>query len=242
MTKLRVLVCDDEMMARKRVVRLLSSMTDVELVGECEDGAELAAAVKDRDVDVVVLDIHMPGLNGIDAAALLGDDGPAVVFCTAHAEHAVDAFALGACDYVLKPVEAARLQRALSRVRSRGQAPAPVEMLPRLAIPTRRGVVLLDPHDVTHATLDDELVTVFVEGNERQSLVTDFALSDLEERLPADRFVRVHRKALVNLVAVTRLDPVDTGGYVARLKGGHDVIVSRAAARELRRRLGLRDV
>jgi two-component system LytT family response regulator len=98
--------------------------------------------------------------------------------------------------------------------------------------------VLLDPQDVTHAVLDDELVTVFSMSNE--PLLTDFALSDLEERLPADRFVRVHRKALVNLAHVKRLDPVESGGYVARLPAG-DVIVSRAAARELRRRLGLRD-
>jgi two-component system LytT family response regulator len=112
-------------------------------------------------------------------------------------------------------------------------------LLPRLAVPTRRGVVLVDPHDVTHATLDDELVTVH--AGRHGPLLTDFSLTDLAERLPTDRFVRVHRKALVNLAAVELLEPLGTGGYVSRLRGGHDVVVSRAAARELRRRLGLRD-
>lgn len=101
----------------------------------------------------------------------------------------------------------------------------------------RKGVVLLDPNDVTHATLEDELVTVYAHS---ERLLTDFTLSDLEERLPPDRFVRVHRKAIVNLAALKRLDLVDTGGYVARMTTG-DVVVSRAAARELRRRLGLRE-
>lgn len=245
MRKLRALVVDDESMARARLVRLLAAIPDVEVIGELEDGARLAAAVAAAPVDVVLLDIQMPGLGGLDAAALLGEGGPAIVFCTAHAHHAVDAFALGAADYVLKPVDPARLHKALLRVRGRGPAP-PVPsvigdgpLLPRLAVPTRRGVVLIDPHDVTHATLEDELVTVFV--NDRARHLTDFALSDLEDRLPADRFVRVHRKALVNLAFVERLDPVGTGGYVARMPGGHDVVVSRAAARELRRRLGLRE-
>lgn len=235
---MRVLVCDDEEMARKRLVRLLTAMPDVVVAGEIDDGAKLASAVAEHRPDAVLLDIQMPGLNGMDAAALLGERGPAVVFCTAHAEHAVDAFALGACDYVLKPVEAGRLARALARVQPRAAGSNAAAAVARLAVPTRRGVVLLDPAEVTHATLDDELVTVFSTTSE--PLLTDFALSDLEERLPQDRFVRVHRKALVNLAAVKRLDPVDTGGYVARLPGG-DVIVSRAAARELRRRLGLRD-
>lgn len=243
---IRVLVCDDELMARKRLTRLLAAMPDVDVVGECEDGAHLAAVVArwsvDAPVDVVLLDIQMPGLDGMDAAALLGENGPAIIFCTAHTEHAVDAFALGACDYVLKPVEASRLVRALTRVRPRSMQGTPSSAsssLARLAVPTRKGVVLLDPNDVTHATLDDELVTVFVAG-QATPLLTDFTLADLEERLPSDRFVRVHRKAIVNLAAVKRLDPVDTGGYVARLPAG-DVVVSRAAARELRRRLGLRD-
>jgi two-component system, LytTR family, response regulator len=221
---IRVLVCDDELMARKRLTRLLAAMPDVEVVGECEDGAHLAAAVQRTSVDVVLLDIQMPGLDGMDAAALLGESGPAIIFCTAHAEHAVDAFALGACDYVLKPVEAGRLARALTRVRPRTTSSSSSAALARLAVPTRKGVVLLDPNDVTHAVLEDELVTVFALG---EQLLTDFTLSDLEERLPPDRFVRVHRKAIVNLAAVKRLDPVDTGGYIARMATG-DVIVSRA--------------
>ena len=110
-------------------------------------------------------------------------------------------------------------------------------MLERLALPTRQGIVLLDPRQVTHAQLDGELVTVFAEG--RQVLCA-LSLQELEGRLPAHLFTRVHRRALVNLEHVVRLEPTETGGFIARTTGGHSVEVSRQASRDLRRRLGLR--
>jgi two-component system LytT family response regulator len=107
--------------------------------------------------------------------------------------------------------------------------------LSRLAITTRQGVVLLDPAAITHATLEDELVTVFTQ--EAQHL-TDFTLQELHERLPT--FERVHRRALLNMNAVAKLEPLETDGYTARTHGGQAVEISRQAARELRKRLGLR--
>jgi two-component system LytT family response regulator len=111
--------------------------------------------------------------------------------------------------------------------------------LQRLAITTRQGVVLLDPAAITHATLEDELVTVFTKEGQH---LTDFTLQELQERLPEGAFERVHRRALLNLGAVARLEPLETGGYTARTHAGHAVEVSRQAARELRTRLGLRKV
>lgn len=247
---LRVLVADDESMARKRLVRLLEAIDAVEVAGECADGAEVLAAVKAGGVDVVLLDIQMPGLTGTDAVALWPAGGPAVVYCTAHAEHAVRAFEQGAVDYLLKPIEPDRLKKALERVRARGQGDAKraatedtgplggeTEPLQRLAVPTRQGVVLLDPATITHAVLADELVTVHAGQSE---YLTDFSLQELESRLPKGRFMRVHRRALLNLEAVTRLEPLETGGYLARIRPGQTVEVSRQAARELRRMMGLR--
>ncbi|AKF79935.1 two component transcriptional regulator, LytTR family [Myxococcus fulvus] len=246
---LRVLIADDELLARKRLSRLLGALPDVQVCGEAADGEAVLAAVRAGGVDVVLLDIHMPGLSGLDALALLPEDGPRVVLCTAHAEHAVDAFEHGAVDYVLKPVEPARLQKALERVRARiGAEPRPraetqstekqqARALARLPIPTRQGIVLVDPETISHASLDDELVTVFTAQGE---FLTDFTLNELTEKLPADMFHRVHRRALLNLRHVARLEPLETGGYLARTSRGHAVEVSRQSARELRRMLGLR--
>lgn len=244
---LRVLIADDELLARKRLARLLSAFPDVEVCGEAADGEAVLAAARAGGLDVILLDIHMPGLSGLDALALLPEDGPRVILCTAHAEHAVDAFEHGAVDYVLKPVEAARLQKALDRARARldtreekepgkGQA-AGSKGLTRLPIPTRQGIVLVDPDTISHATLEEELVTVFTTQGE---FLTDFTLNELADKLPVEGFQRVHRRALLNLAHVTRLEPLETGGYIARTSKGHAVEVSRQSARELRRMLGLR--
>jgi two-component system LytT family response regulator len=244
---LRILIADDELLARKRLARLLSAMPDVEVCGEAADGDAVLAAARAGGVDVVLLDIHMPGLSGLDALSLLPEDGPRVILCTAHAEHAVDAFEYGAVDYVLKPVEAARLQKALERVRARlspraEQEPvkgpaAGAKGLARLPIPTRQGIVLVDPDTISHASLDGELVTVFTTQGD---FLTDFTLQELADKLPVEGFHRVHRRALLNLAQVARLEPLETGGYIARTTRGHAVEVSRQSARELRRMLGLR--
>ncbi len=243
---LRILIADDELVARKRLARLLAAFPDTTVCGEAADGEAVLAAVRQGGVDVVLLDIHMPGLSGLDALALLPEGSVHVVLVTAHADHAVDAFEHGAVDYVLKPVEAARLQKALERVRARltpraeaarPSAPAPSRNLARLPIPTRSGIVLVDPDSISHATLEDELVTVFTTQGD---FLTDFTLQELMDRLPPEGFLRVHRRALVNLAHVTRLEPLETGGYMARTPRGHSVEVSRQSARELRRMLGLR--
>lgn len=242
MERLKVLIADDEQVARSRLHRLLGAMPDVEIVGECDDGDAVLSRIRQGGVDVVLLDIQMPKLKGTEALQLWPKDGPQVVFCTAHAQHALEAFDGGALDYVLKPIDAARLQKALARARERGaperfRAEVAKHQLDRLPITTRQGVVLVDPSSISHAVLEGELVTVFA-GAEKY--LTDYSLNELEERLGKGRFERVHRRALLNLSHVSRLEPLETGGYFARTTGGHSVEVSRQSARDLRKRLGLR--
>ncbi len=237
---MRVLIADDEQLARARLLRLLQVFPDVEVVGEAKDGDEVLARVRAGGIDVVLLDIQMPKLTGTEAMALWPADGPMVIFCTAHAEHAVKAFDTGAIDYLLKPIEPERLQKALARARERREAfsnEVKKHQLARLPISTRQGVVLVDPDTITHAVLEDELVTVFTRDGKHLS---DFTLNDLEQRLPPGKFERVHRRAILNLEAVARLEPLETGGYLAKTHTGHSVEVSRQSARELRKRLGLR--
>jgi two-component system LytT family response regulator len=240
---LRVLVADDEAIARKRLVRLLGALPDVVLAGECADGEQVLAAVRGGQVDVVLLDIQMPELSGLEALQLFPAGGPLVIFCTAHAAHAVSAFDVGAVDYVLKPIDGGRLRKALDRARQRlatanpDPAEPPAASVDRLALPTRNGIVLVDPRDVTHAQLADELVTVYASG---QAYLSALSLQEIEARLPPPAFVRVHRRALVNLKHIVRLLPNEVGGFVAETSGGHSVEVSRQAARDLRKLLGLR--
>ncbi|NOU35032.1 MAG: response regulator [Polyangiaceae bacterium] len=244
---MRVLIADDEEIARKRLLRLLREVPDVTVVGECRDGIEVLRAVKESPADVLLLDIQMPGLTGLEAMALMPEDGPYVIFCTAYADHAVAAFDVGAVDYLLKPVEQDRLEKALARARSRETVErfraetakvreSAKDGLNRLAIPTRSGIVLIDPREITHAVLEGELVTIHTPAGE---LLTDQSLQALQDRLP-DTVVRVHRKALLSLVHVSKLENADTGGMIAHVPPGHRVEISRQAARALRKRLGLR--
>ena len=171
---LRVLVCDDELMARKRVLRLLSELPGIEATFECESGEQVLAKLAEEDVDVAILDINMPGLSGLETVMQMPEDRPYVVFLTAHPEHAVQAFDVGAVDYVLKPVDDARLAKAITRARqsldhghagdreaSAAARSGPAATKPgKLAIATHDGAALVNPGDVTHATFDGALVTV----------------------------------------------------------------------------------
>jgi len=235
MNELRVLIAEDESIARRRLQRLLAEIGGVRVVGEAHDGVELLEKLRGSEPDLVLLDIHMPRLSGLDALALMDPDGPQVVFTTAYAEHAVAAFEQGVVDYLLKPIESERLAQALERVRVRiGQPTSPegAALPTRIVVPTRKGLVLLRADEISHALLEGASCIVVARG---QRFVTDFRLSELERRLPAARFRRLHRQVLVDLERVERLEPNASGGYVAYLTGGFEVPVSRQEARRLRR-------
>jgi len=233
----RVLLADDESMARQRLERLLKAIPDVVLTRSCESAEEVLDEVRRRPVDVLLLDIHMPGLSGLEAAQLLPEPRPYVIFCTAHREHAVEAFDHGAVDYLLKPVDPARLRKALERARRRRPEPSAPADVDRLPIVTRHGIRLLRPEDISHVVLDGELATVFTAT---EQLLTDATLQELQDKLAPFGFERVHRRALLHLGRVARLTPLETGGFLAHVRPGQEVEISRQVARELRRRLGLR--
>jgi two-component system, LytTR family, response regulator len=229
---LRVLLADDESMARQRLERFLRTFPEVVLTRSCENAEEVLDEVRKRPVDVLLLDIQMPGLSGLEAVQLLPEPRPYVIFCTAHREHAVEAFDHGAVDYLLKPVDPARLKKALER--ARGKLGSDVSRLP---IVTRHGIRLLRPEDISHVVLDGELATVFTAT---EQLLTDATLQELQDKLAPFGFERVHRRALLHLGRVTRLTPLETGGFLAQVRPGQEVEISRQVARELRKRLGLR--
>jgi DNA-binding LytR/AlgR family response regulator len=239
----KVLVVDDEAPARRRLLRMLAGIDDVVVVGEAADGIEARAQIDAHAPDLVLLDIHMPELDGL---ALARDPGmPAVVFTTAHADHAVVAFELAAVDYLLKPIERERLERAIDRARvaarldgvqvdqvvraAQGHEPM------RLAAKDGARVHLFDVAEITCLVAQDKYVVTWHGGRE---YLLDDSLAVLEPRLAPLGFVRVHRSALVRLDAVTSIVG-DAGGARVELKDGRSAPVSRRELPVLRRRLGL---
>jgi DNA-binding LytR/AlgR family response regulator len=238
----RVLVVDDEAPARRRLVRMLERIGGIEVVGEAGDGAQALALVRERAPELVLLDIDMPEMDGLELAELPGL--PPVIFTTAHAEHALRAFEVAAVDYLLKPIARERLAEAIERARARvGRAAAPPATTappaaaapPRITARSGGTVHVIDASEITrfHAT---DKVTVFV--HEGRELVLDDSLATLELRLGAHGFFRVHRSELVSLAAVRALH-TDGGTTHVELRDGSRAAVGRRAVAELKRRLGI---
>ena len=240
---MKALVVDDEPLARRRLVRMLAKLPGVTIAGEAGDGVEaLELLARDRP-DVILLDIQMPGLDGLELARIT-PDLPPIVFTTAFDEHAVQAFEVCAVDYLLKPVRLERLRAALAKVaQSRPGADALRELLARLAPPdvppiaARSGgaVRLFDPRAISRFRAQDKYCTFQHEGRE---YLLDDSLATLEARLGPLGFARVHRAELVNLKHVRALHARDDAAWV-ELADGQTAPVSRRLAPELRRRLGL---
>jgi DNA-binding LytR/AlgR family response regulator len=247
MSSLRVVIVDDEAPARRRLARMLAKIPAVEVVGEARDGDEALERIRALAPDLVLLDIQMPGTDGLDLARS-GRALPPIVFTTAHAAHAVAAFELEAIDYLLKPIEEARLIRAIDRVRARptsltssalagllqqalGKAAAP----PRIAARSKTAVRLFDPREVTRFYAADKYSMVRLDGEE---LVLDDSLAGLEAKLAAFDFARVHRGELVNLARV-RAVHAEGGETWLELSDGQRADVSRRLAPEIRARLGV---
>ena len=207
---LRVLLVDDEELARFRLRGLVNECLapKASVVGEAAGVAQAQVWLAAHSCDVVLLDIAMPGRDGTQLAAELRGrpDSPAVVFVTAHAQHALRAFDLDAVDYLTKPVRRERLQAALQRVAQRiahtpAAAPAPVEEPPAIVVSDRGRVVRVPLAEVLYLKAELKYVTLRTAD---RSHVLDESLSDLQERL-GERFLRVHRNALVARSAVRAL-------------------------------------
>jgi two-component system response regulator AlgR len=205
---LRVLLVDDEALARLRLRTMLRECDEpaTEVVGEAGDAASTLALLRDKGCDLLLLDIGLPGRDGMQlAAALRGlPQPPAVIFVTAHAEHALRAFELEAVDYLTKPVSRERLRSALQRVaqRLRRSDTPPANSAPVLVVNDRGRLLRLPVHEVLYLKAELKYVTL---RTAHHAYVLDDALADLEQRL-GEAFVRVHRNALVAKAAVRALE------------------------------------
>jgi two-component system response regulator LytT len=234
---IRALLVDDEAPARSELRFLLGKHPEVNVVGEAASAAEALALARAVHYDVVFLDVQMPGLTGLEAAPLVREQPrpPAVVFVTAHPEYAVDAFAVEAFDYLLKPVDPERLARVVERLRERPAEGEPVQKIPVVA----GGRTELVDYDAIHYVQADGDYSR-VHTYDRSYLCTT-SLGELEETLPGNRFARIHRSYLVNLgkvAAVKRAGP-DRIRLALADAGKTELDVARRQSRQLRERLRL---
>jgi two-component system LytT family response regulator len=230
----RVLIVDDEAPARARLRRLLASHGEVEVVGEAGDGAEALEMAARLAPEVLFLDVQMPEASGLDVAASLPDDGPMVVFVTAHDRYALQAFDARAVDYLLKPVEPERLARALQRLQAqrpgrRTSAPAATQLL----IADRGRTHVVRCAEIEHLEAADNYVAVHVPG---RSLLMRRTLAGLLADL-GDGFVRCHRGAAVAIARVQEVRPRDKGDATLVMRSGAEVPCSRQHRAEVLRRL-----
>lgn len=252
MTAARAIVVDDEAPARQRLVRMLRDhlASRVEVVGEAVDGESALALLQEHAPELAFIDVQMPGLDGLSLVARMPHPQPYVIFTTAHDRYAIEAFDAGAIDYLLKPFDAARLERAVARAETRGMSERAGEVLApliqkvradrplsdKLPVTVSGRVLLLPVAELSHCTVEHELVVVYTR---RQSYTTDYTLAALEARLDGSRFFRAHRALLVNLDHITAIDDLPGGRSQLTTDTGVQLAVSRQASRRLRSLLGV---
>jgi two-component system LytT family response regulator len=246
---LRALIVDDEPLARSLLSELLAELPDVDLVGEASNGFEAVKRIGELAPDLVFLDIQMPKLSGFEVLELLGDAAPAVVFVTAYDQYALEAFEVHAVDYLLKPVEPARLRDAVDRAAegvARGvAAPAAATLAAAARPPGRRlervlfreegRVQVLPVGRIDFVEAQDDYLSFAAGGKRWRRQQT---LAALEAELDPARFVRIHRSYLLNVDRLVGLELYAKDSWIARLADGTKLPVSRAGHARLRERLG----
>ena len=220
-----ILIVDDEHLARERLKKLLQSLPEHHLVGEAGSGDEALALIQTHDPDLVLLDVRMPGPDGLEVAKQIAamDDPPTLIFCSAYDEYALEAFGVHAAGYLVKPVREEQLKAAIdsaqrvNRLQRSSAAPADTQAQERkhLSAKTHRGLELIEIESIRYFSADQKYVTVVHSGGET---LIDETLKELESTL-GERFVRVHRNALVAKSYILALEKNPEGGYHLRLEG-----------------------
>jgi two-component system LytT family response regulator len=256
---LRVVIADDERPARSFLAALLRSFDDVRIVGEADSGRQAVSLIVREKPDLALLDLHMPELDGLGVIrALKKHEVPLVAFVTAYEEYAVRAFELNAVDYLLKPVDKARLRDTLNRAQERmerreddargpdqaGRVSAAAAaydsvarpaFLDRIPIRRRDELTFVTADEIASVIAEGELLHVFTLKQGRHTIT--YRLKDLEARLDPGRFIRLGRGTLANLSALVKVNVMPGGTHVAVLSNGQKLQISRIQSRRLRGRL-----
>jgi len=253
--KLRVVIADDERPARSVLTSMLGNFDDVEIVGEAKDGSEAVQIIESVRPDLALLDFQMPEVDGLGVVRLLKKSRmPMIAFVTAYDEYAVQAFELNAVDYLLKPVEAARLRETINRANDRldradlraedvsnlraaaddyeRTAAAPLRRIP---VRKKNEIVLVPVDQIASITADGELLHLMTARGEKHTIT--YRLKDLEARLDPASFVRLSRGTLANVGMIATVTPMPGGTYRVSMSNGQQLQSSRQHSRLLRERL-----
>jgi two-component system, LytTR family, response regulator len=251
--KTRVLIVDDEALARQRAAQLLKADPEVEIVGQCADGQTAVETILRDKPDLVLLDVQMPELDGFAVVEAIGPDKmPPVIFITAHEKFALKAFEIHAIDYLLKPYDRERFQTALKRAKDQlarnqsgdlssrmtallGELKTQPKASNRLVVKTEGRVLLLKTEDVDWVEAADNYVLLHC-GTDNHMLRE--TMTSIESRLPAGKFVRINRSTIVNTDRIKELQPLFHGEYVIILRNGTKLTLSRGYREKLDQLLG----
>ena len=238
-----MIVVDDEALARALLRELLGAHADIEVIAECGNGFEAVKAVTEKKPDLLLLDIQMPKLDGFDVLELIGTEVP-VIFVTAYDQYAIKAFQVHAVDYLLKPFGAERLAEALTRARARigarealpakalvSEARAARTPLERILIRDKADVHVIPVAKIDYFESQDDYVSLKV-GD--KTLLKEQTLSELEQLLDPGRFVRIHRRYLLNVARLAKIEQSVTDSRVAVLQDGTEIPISRSGYAKLR--------
>jgi two-component system, LytTR family, response regulator len=239
LSKIRALIVDDEPLARGNISVLLRQDPRVEIIGECASGTEAVARIRSARPDLLFLDVQMPECDGFDVLELLGGQTPpAVVFVTAYDQYALRAFEAGALDYLLKPFDNARFERALARAKQRladhRNHPGKTE---RWAIKGTGRITFVNVSDIDWIEAADYYSCLHVGTS---SHLLRRSMAELDEELDQEVFCRIHRSAIVNLNRVKSLNVDQNGEYEVLLNSGTRLRTSRRYRKQLQSRLGIR--
>jgi two-component system LytT family response regulator len=248
---LRVIIVDDEELARKGIRARLQRLPDVEIVAECGNGRQAIDTIRRRTPDLVFLDVQMPGKTGFDVLAAVGPDAfPYVIFVTAHDQYAIRAFEVNALDYLLKPIDDERFELALQRARDAlatkrdralGQrlasilgevgswAPA-ARNAERIVVRSAGRVIFVKTSDIDWVEAEGDYVTLHAG---KRSWLSRGTIAEMERKLHASKFMRIHRSAIVNTERIVEMRPLDNGDYRIVLRDGTELKLSRSHRQQL---------
>jgi two-component system LytT family response regulator len=240
---IRTLIAEDEALARRRLRKLLSTENDVVVVGECRDGRETIAAIHERQPDLLFLDVEMPEVSGLGVVeAITPERMPPVIFVTAYDHYAVQAFDANAVDYLLKPFDEDRFNRALNRARRYlshvshrdhtnrlqsvlSEVKQGTGRMDRLVIKSGGRIVFLDDEEVDWIEAAANYVRLHAGSN---SYLLRQTMNVLESKLDPERYMRIHRSIIVNIDKIRELKPCNNGEYIVVLRTGKELSLSRS--------------
>jgi len=243
METIRALIIDDEQLARELIKNYLKTRSDVDIIGECENGFEGARQIAELKPDLVFLDIQMPKLNGFEMLELI-DNPPEIIFITAHNDFAIRAFELNAVDYLLKPYSQERLfaalQKAIERIRSGVAKVSKIpqllqqpltEKLERIVVKTGTKIKVIPVDKILYLEAQDDYIMVYTDEGKHLKQGT---MKYYEDHLDESRFIRVHRSYIVRIDQVVQLEPYSKDNFILKLKNGTTLKVSRNGLKNLK--------